>query len=76
MWRSLLAVLTAGLLSTAVWAQTSDDIDQYLKPGHPDTYVVKKGDTVLMPKYGGTEVKIDDKEYQIVREDDILAVIG
>jgi len=37
---------------------------------------VKKGDKVLMPKYGGTEVKIDDKEYQIVREDDILAVIG
>ena len=36
---------------------------------------VKKGDTVLMPKYGGTEVKIDDKEYQIMREDDILAVI-
>lgn len=36
---------------------------------------VKKGDTVLMPKYGGTEVKIDDKEYQIVREDDILAII-
>ena len=37
---------------------------------------VKKGDTVLMPKYGGTEVKIDDVEYQIVREDDILAVVG
>ena len=37
---------------------------------------VKKGDRVLMPKYGGTEVKIDDKEYQIMREDDILAVIG
>ena len=36
---------------------------------------VKKGDTVLLPKYGGTEVKIDDKEYQIVREDDILGVI-
>jgi chaperonin GroES len=36
---------------------------------------VKKGDKVLMPKYGGTEVKLDDKEYQIVREDDILAVI-
>jgi chaperonin GroES len=36
---------------------------------------VKKGDKVLMPKYGGTEVKIDDKEYQIVREEDILAVI-
>ena len=36
---------------------------------------VKKGDLVLMPKYGGTEVKIDDKEYQIVREDDILAIV-
>ena len=37
---------------------------------------VKKGDTVLMPKYGGTEVKMGGKEYQIMREDDILAVIG
>lgn len=37
---------------------------------------VKKGDIVLMPKYGGTEVKVDGKEYQIMREDDILAVIG
>ena len=37
--------------------------------------IVKKGDRVLMPKYGGTEVKIDDKEYQIIREDDILGVI-
>jgi len=37
---------------------------------------VKKGDIVLMPKYGGTEVKIDGKEYQIMREEDILAVIG
>ncbi len=37
---------------------------------------VKKGDKVLMPKYGGTEVKINDEEYQIVREEDILAVIG
>jgi chaperonin GroES len=36
---------------------------------------VKKGDRVLMPKYGGTEVKIGDKDYQILREDDILAVI-
>jgi chaperonin GroES len=37
---------------------------------------VKKGDRVLMPKYGGTEVKLDDKEYQIVSESDILAIIG
>jgi len=37
---------------------------------------VKKGDRILMPKYGGTEVKLDDKEYQIIREEDILAIIG
>ena len=36
---------------------------------------VKKGDKVLMPKYGGTEVKLDDKTYQIMREEDILGVV-
>ncbi len=36
---------------------------------------VKKGDKVLLPKYGGSEVKMDDVTYQLVREDDILAVI-
>ena len=36
---------------------------------------VKVGDTVLMPKYGGTEVKIDDKTYQILREEDILGIL-
>jgi len=36
---------------------------------------VKVGDKILMPKYGGTEVKIDDVEYQLVREEDILAII-
>ena len=39
-------------------------------------FTVKVGDTVLMPKYGGTELKLDGKEYQIMREDDILGVIG
>jgi len=36
---------------------------------------VKKGQRVLMPKYGGSEIKVEDKEYQIVREEDILAII-
>jgi chaperonin GroES len=36
---------------------------------------VKKGDKILMPKYGGTEIKIDNKDYLILREEDILAVI-
>ena len=37
---------------------------------------VKVGDTVLMPKYGGTEVKLDDKTYEVIREEDILGVIA
>ena len=37
---------------------------------------VKPGDKVLMPKYGGTEVKFDGHDYQIMREEDILGIIG
>jgi chaperonin GroES len=40
------------------------------------TFEVKVGDKVLISKYGGTEVKIDDKKYTLVREDDILGIIG
>ncbi len=36
---------------------------------------VKKGDTVLFTSYAGTEVKIDGKEYLIMDESDIMAVI-
>ncbi|MEK7615855.1 MAG: co-chaperone GroES [Patescibacteria group bacterium] len=36
---------------------------------------LKKGDKVLFTKYGPSEVKVDDKEYLIAREDDIIAVI-
>lgn len=35
---------------------------------------VKAGDTVLFGKYAGTEVKVDGKEYLIMKEDDILGV--
>jgi chaperonin GroES len=37
---------------------------------------VKKGDTVVYAKYGGSEIEIDGKEYMILRESDILAKIG
>lgn len=37
---------------------------------------VKKGDRVLFGKYAGTEVKIEGNEYLILREDDILAIVG
>ncbi len=35
---------------------------------------VKKGDVVMYGKYSGTEIKIDGKEYIIMKEDDILLV--
>jgi chaperonin GroES len=37
---------------------------------------VKEGDTVLYGKYGGTEITFEGKEYLIMRESDIYAVIG
>ena len=37
---------------------------------------VKAGDRVLFSKYSGTEVKIDGEEHLIMREDDLLAIIG
>ena len=39
-------------------------------------FTVKKGDRVLISKYGGTEIKIDDENYLIMREDDILGIVG
>lgn len=36
---------------------------------------VKVGDRVLFTKYGPNEIKVDDKEYLIVREEDILAIL-
>ena len=36
---------------------------------------VKQGDTVLIGKYSGTEIKIDDVEYTILREDEVLAIV-
>lgn len=45
------------------------DSGQIVKPE------VKKGDTVLFAKYGGTEVTIDGKEYVVLRESDVLAIL-
>jgi len=38
-------------------------------------FEVKVGDRVLISKYGGTEIKIDGKEYKLLNSDDILAVV-
>ena len=36
---------------------------------------VKAGDKILFGKYSGSEVKIDDKEFLIMREEDVLAIL-
>ena len=46
-----------------------------LENGERAAMEVKAGDTVIFSKYSGSEVKVDDKEYLIVRESDILAVL-
>jgi chaperonin GroES len=46
-----------------------------LEDGTRKKMQVKKGDTVLFTSYAGTEIKIDGKEYLIMDESDIMAVI-
>jgi len=43
--------------------------------GRKVPFEVKTGDRVLVSKYGGTEIKLDGKDYKILNGDDILAVI-
>ena len=38
--------------------------------------VVKEGDTVLYGKYAGTELEYDGKKYLVMRQSDILAILG
>ncbi|PWA57955.1 groES-like family protein [Artemisia annua] len=45
------------------------------KTGNKIPVGVKEGDTVLLPEYGGTEVKLGDKEYHLFRDEDILGTL-
>ena len=47
-----------------------------LENGTTRALEVSKGDRVLFGKYSGTEVKIDGNEYLIMREEDVLAIVG
>ena len=47
-----------------------------LDSGQRTTLEVKSGDRILFGKYSGAEVKIDGVEYLILREDEILAILG
>lgn len=46
-----------------------------LENGKKQPLEVKKGDRVLFGKYAGTDIKIEDKEHLIMREDDIIAIV-
>jgi len=46
MWKSVPVLLGAALLAMAAWAETGGNLEQYLRADHPDSYVVKKGDTL------------------------------
>lgn len=37
---------------------------------------VSEGDVIIFSKYAGTEIKFDEKEYLILRQDDVLAIVG
>ncbi len=59
---------TEGIIIALGTGKTDDD-------GKKIPFEVKKGDRVLISKYGGTEIKLDGKDYKILNTDDILAVI-
>ena len=59
---------TEGLIIALGTGKTDDN-------GKKVPFEVKKGDRVLISKYGGTEVKLNGKEYKILNSDDILAVV-
>ena len=46
------------------------------KDGQLTAFEVKVGDRVLLAKYGGAEVKFNEQKYTIVREDDVLGILG
>src|SRR3954465_9419595 len=48
---------------------------KYKEDGTRQTLDVKAGDRILFGKYSGSEVKLDDEEFLIMREDEILGII-
>ena len=59
---------TEGIIIALGTGKTDDD-------GKKIPFEVKKGDRVLISKYGGTEIKLEGKEYKLLNSDDILAIL-
>lgn len=47
-----------------------------LENGEYETMEVKAGDKVVFSKYGGIEVKLEGEDYLVLRQDDILVILG
>ena len=47
-----------------------------LDNGERADFTVKKGDTILLSKWGGTEIKLDGEDYIVLGEDEVLAVVA
>ena len=48
---------------------------KYSEDGKRMKLDVKKGDKVLIGKYSGTEIKLQDQEFTIIREDEVLGIV-
>jgi len=59
---------TEGVIIALGTGKTDDE-------GKKIAFEVKKGDRVLISKYGGTEIKLEGKEYKLLNSDDILAIL-
>jgi chaperonin GroES len=58
----------ATIIALGSGRKTTDGVSQ--------PFEVKVGDTVLVGKYGGAEIRLEDRKYTIVREDDILGIVS
>lgn len=56
--------------------KTKDGVRHLKSDGKYTPVAVKVGDKVMYKKWGGSEVKIEGKEWTIVGQDDILAIVG
>ena len=66
---------TKGGIILAGAAKEKPEVAGGMVEGNQVDMIVKAGQQVLVGKYSGSKVKLDDEEYTIVRQSDILAVI-
>ena len=66
---------TAGGLVIPTTSQVKTQQAVVIDVGNESSIGVKKGDTIIYDKYAGTQIKIDDKEHIIIKDDDIIATV-